>query len=174
MTRARFCSFDGSELPTLTTKPSGIFNPWHFLRQWMTDSRFDAAHGLLEEISAQDPSVSRAIMTELVNLVRTIQFETSAASSVLLQEREMISERVRDFSSTDSRPWKFFLEHGWDKLSVKEYVGIGQVLAAEARLEMDREAKRRKEVLFKWMDDHWDELTPFLNRLNLEFEEHKP
>jgi uncharacterized protein YbdZ (MbtH family) len=34
---------------------------------------------------------------------------------------------------------------------------------------MDREAKRRKSVLFKWLEDNWTELRPLVQELELTF-----
>jgi hypothetical protein len=136
----------------------------------MVDARFTIARSQLSELFASDPDAASAITTEVVNLIRTLQFEKPSASLVLLQEREIIADRVRDFCCDDSRPWKFFVERGWHQLSMKEYVGIGQVLACEANLEIDREAKRKKPVLLKWMDDNWDTLSPLLMHLRLELD----
>jgi hypothetical protein len=153
---------------------AGIFFLWVaengvFENQFMADPRFDSARRLLDDLSRSDPNTSQAIVTDLGNLVRTLAFEMTAASPVLLQEREMILQRVRDFSMTGSRPWRYFRDRGWDKLSVKECVGIGRVLSSETGLDMDREAKRRKEVMFKWMDDHWNAFEPVLGRISLQF-----
>jgi hypothetical protein len=117
-----------------------------------------------------NPEAAEGILTEINNLVDTLMRETSAASDVLLHEQQLIAQRVRDFSVTDSRPWHYFVSCNMDKLSVKEFVTIGRAMAAEAHLNIDREAKRRKEVLFRWMDDNWDKIVPILPTLRYEWD----
>jgi hypothetical protein len=131
--------------------------------------RLELARQSLTRISAADPEAGREILHGLNNLVRVIRFDKAPVSHLLRLERDVISDRVRHFSIEDSRPWRYFLSRGWDNLSVKEYVTIGRVWANEAGLDIDREAKRRKEVLFNWLDCHWEQIMPILPRCDLDF-----
>ncbi|OHS96257.1 hypothetical protein TRFO_37587 [Tritrichomonas foetus] len=46
-----------------------------------------------------------------------------------------------------------------------ELVSISTVLANACELRVDRDAKRRKDLLYKWFEDHWDQIEPHLKHL---------
>jgi hypothetical protein len=137
----------------------------------MGDPRFRTATRRLSELSGADSSPSQPILAGLRHLAQILQFETSAASSSVQQEREIISQRVGSFSTRESRPWKYLQGRGLDQLSSKELLGIAHVLAKETNLQIDREARRRKGMLVKWMDDNWDVIFPVFPTLQLLFSE---
>jgi hypothetical protein len=68
-----------------------------------------------------------------------------------------------------SAPYRFFEERNWTKFTVPEMASIGALLGDAAKIGLDREAKRRKAGLFKWLDEHWEACLPFAQRIRLEF-----
>jgi hypothetical protein len=47
---------------------------------------------------------------------------------------------------------------------------ICEVLAQKGHVPMDRDAKRNKSVLFKWLEDSCAELRPLVDQLDFVFE----
>jgi hypothetical protein len=53
-------------------------------------------------------------------------------------------------------------------LNQTELLSIAQVLGWMLDIRVDREAKRRKEVLVKWFDEHWSAISDTVNLIRLE------
>jgi hypothetical protein len=51
-----------------------------------------------------------------------------------------------------------------------ELISIGQTVGDVAAVAMDRKARRRKPVLFKWLQEHWEQFQPMLDNFHLKFE----
>lgn len=49
-----------------------------------------------------------------------------------------------------------------------ELYNIAQCIADYAKLNIDRDAKRRKSVLLKWFEEHWQNVSPYLDYVVLE------
>jgi hypothetical protein len=81
----------------------------------------------------------------------------------------LIDDRIRDFDFSHSAPFRFFQERGWGELKFPEMKSICEVLAQKGHVAMDREAKRRKSVLFKWLETNWTQLRPLVEELELIF-----
>jgi hypothetical protein len=65
--------------------------------------------------------------------------------------------------------YKEFKKKGWTDLLMPELRSVGQAMAHIANIELDREAKRRKSVFFKWLDENWEVLQPVIPGLDLTF-----
>jgi hypothetical protein len=106
----------------------------------------------------------------LRRLVDTLTLSSTPAADSLQQERRLIDDRIRNFDVNHSKPFVFFQERGWGDLKFPELKSICEVLSQKGRVPMDREAKRRKSVLFKWLEDNWVQLRPLVEELKLVFE----
>jgi hypothetical protein len=82
----------------------------------------------------------------------------------------MLDDMLRDFHMESSRAFLFFREKKWTELPMPHLVSIAELFAKEANIAIDREAKRRKGVLFKWLEDNWAAVLPLAEDLRLEFE----
>jgi hypothetical protein len=120
-------------------------------------------------ITATNPATTTRIQTTLANLLNCLKESSCGASNETKAERIVIDQRLQNFRLKDSRAYQFFEDRKWTELRVPEMVSIGQLFALAAELEMDREAKRRKEVLFRWMEDNWEACRPHAMELQLEF-----
>ena len=92
-------------------------------------------------------------------------------------ERKKIDERLRGFSLNESKAWKAICEKFGPNLNQSELLSIAEVLCSEVNhtqrntpLKVDREAKRRKEVLIKWFDENYPDIQPYLKTIVLEDE----
>jgi hypothetical protein len=73
-----------------------------------------------------------------------------------------VASRLGSFDWRTSRVWKTIREHFGTELSLTELRKLLLWLAEDAGLSADRDAKRRKSVLLKWMDENWSRLSHFL------------
>jgi hypothetical protein len=133
------------------------------------DIRFELAHQRLEEIATESPDIRRSMRNQLQNLLNNLHSRTSAAPATLFQEREIIRDRTTNFDMENSRPWRYLTNRGWNGISLDELIGLAKLMAHHTRVPIDREAKRRKPVLVKWMEDNWDALLPVADRLSIDF-----
>jgi hypothetical protein len=84
------------------------------------------------------------------------------------KEKERIADRLNGFNVKDNSVWRAITKRFGANLKQQELLSIAKVLASHANVKLDRDAKRRKSVLVKWFDEHWEELTPFLDYVVLE------
>jgi hypothetical protein len=74
----------------------------------------------------------------------------------------------------DGHAYKAILGRFGINLSLPVLREIANEVATTTRSRIDREAKRRKDLLYKWLDEHYDgldERLPHLSLLNSESEE---
>jgi hypothetical protein len=83
-------------------------------------------------------------------------------------ERTRVASRLSGFDSARSFAWREFCARFGASLNQAELLSVAQVLASEAGVKVDREAKRRKEVLIKWFDENYLAIAPILPRIRLE------
>lgn len=83
-------------------------------------------------------------------------------------EKIRIQDRLQGFVPKLSRPWIEIQNRFGDNITHGELLSIAEVLAASARIFLDRDAKRRKSVLIKWFHENWLKIYPFLNYIILE------
>jgi hypothetical protein len=136
----------------------------------MKDQRFQKAVVKLLNIALTNPRTQNDTTDALRDLARQFDGEAFGAPPSLQRERKSLNIRIKRFHQPTS-PWYHLLqERGLAERRFPELVAIIDVLADCARLSMNRECRRRKSVLFGWVDSHWAELEPFLHLITLEFE----
>jgi hypothetical protein len=133
------------------------------------DERFAAACECLTRIQSQRPDIGTKIQKEVARLLETLNEGSTGASEGQQQERHILEERLRGFVMEASRSYLFFQSRGWENCPFDNLKSIAEVFSRAANVPMDRDAKRRKPVLFRWFEDHWDELRPFAERLEIEW-----
>jgi hypothetical protein len=136
----------------------------------LPDQRLEDATKHLIEL-ATDSEIGRKLSSELQRLSDTLNAGKSGASQSQFQERHDIDTRIRGFEMKQSRPYNAMVAKGFATEKFSTLLSIGTILADHAGLTIDRQAKRRKTVFYKWLDDHWDQLAPHLGYL--EMEEHE-
>jgi hypothetical protein len=131
------------------------------------EPRFHHAKGLIAEISQANPDASGKIVHRLQEFLQVIGEGRSEASTAIQQEREAITNRMIGFDYVASEAYHEFDRRNWCKLKFPECVSLVSVLAANVGLTVDRESKRRKPVLFHWLQNHWDSIRPLLDQIEL-------
>jgi hypothetical protein len=108
-----------------------------------------------------------SLAQRLDDLRRHLTGEMAPVSAANEQENLGIRDRIKDFDIEQSEPYKAFEERGLSGVKLPILVTLAGVLAGDAGITMDREAKRRKLVLFKWLADNWAVLAPHLAHVTL-------
>lgn len=159
------------------------------------DDRITKAIERIKEISEKYPNDANSLKEKVYKLLCLLvnpnqtKSQTDPSSTLTLgapfdfprtqneSERKKIDERLRGFSLNESKAWKSICEQFGPNLNQSELLSIAEVLCLEVNqtqrnlpLKVDREAKRRKEVLIKWFDENYTDLQPHLKTIVLEDE----
>ena len=84
------------------------------------------------------------------------------------QELNRVHQRVKGFDINKSIAWKTLTNTFGDKLTHEELTSIAELIANTTKIKLDRDAKRRKIVLIKWFEEHWDTVRCYLPIITLE------
>ena len=84
------------------------------------------------------------------------------------KEKERIAERLAGFNPKDNSVWHEITQRFGASIKQPELLSIANVLAQNANIKLDRDAKRRKSVLIKWFEENWASIRPFLDYVVLE------
>lgn len=122
-----------------------------------------AAFNTKEQIDSQN----LALMTFLTTHVN-IDNLLNPNSGELNREKERIAGRLQGFNPKDNPAWHQITQRFGANIKQPELLSIAEVLATNACIKLDRDAKRRKTVLIKWFSENWDKIKPFLDYVVLE------
>lgn len=137
------------------------------------------AQKMLEACIAQQPDQLPVVQDRLRRLIRELErrFQPAQASSSVEMEigkrateleRRKVDRRLEGFTPTTSRAWREICERYGSGLNQTELLSLAEVISIHLGLKVDRDAKRRKEVLIKWFDENFDQILPFLDHVILE------
>lgn len=88
------------------------------------------------------------------------------------KEKERITNRLNGFNPKDNSAWREITNRFGNNIKQPELLSIATVLASNANIKLDRDAKRRKSVLIKWFEENWKAILPFLDYVVLEDVQH--
>ena len=88
-------------------------------------------------------------------------------------EKQRIAMRMSGFQLKGNRIWEELSSRFGANIKRGELTNIAQVLANAAHIKLDRDAKRRKSVLLKWFEEHWDALYELLDYVVLDNNENE-
>ena len=83
-------------------------------------------------------------------------------------EKMRIAYRLAGFNPKDNPVTQEITRRFGSNIKHGELVGIAQAIADKAQIKLDRDAKRRKNVLLKWFAENWEIISPFLDYIVLE------
>ncbi|OHT05398.1 hypothetical protein TRFO_06001 [Tritrichomonas foetus] len=140
-----------------------------------SQQNLDAMNTLAKEDT--DPNLATMLMTlyNQPNESLTIQNFISAINSNPNEgnkEKERINSRLNGFNPKDNPAWREITQRFGNNIKQPELLSIATVLANNASLKLDRDAKRRKSVLIKWFEENWSAIQPFLDYVVLEDAQH--
>ena len=84
------------------------------------------------------------------------------------EELNRVHQRVKGFDINKSIAWNALTHTFGDKLTHEELTSIAELISKTANIKLDRDAKRRKIVLIKWFEEHWDTVKCYLPIITLE------
>ena len=84
------------------------------------------------------------------------------------KEKERIADRLSGFNPKDNMVWHEITQRFGSTIKQPELLSIATVLAQNANIKLDRDAKRRKSVLVKWFEENWTIIKPYLDYVVLE------
>ena len=77
-------------------------------------------------------------------------------------ERMLVASRMKNFDPNHGRVIETLTNLLGTMPNREQLLSLGRVLAKHLHLQLDREAFRRKEVLIKWFDEHFEVVIPFI------------
>ena len=83
-------------------------------------------------------------------------------------EKLRIAMRLAGFNPKENFVTKEITRRFGANLKQGELINIAQVIAENAQIKLDRDARRRKNVLLRWFEEHWTQITPYLDYIVLE------
>jgi hypothetical protein len=141
------------------------------------DGRIVRAFDALNQLAVANPQIRGPVAERLAVLVhelnhpgqaRACSNATGGTRNTGNQERCRVAARLGSFHSKSSTAWAEIVKRFGDGLNQTELLSIAQVLGWMLDIRVDREAKRRKEVLVKWFDEHWSAISDTVNLIRLE------
>jgi hypothetical protein len=142
-------------------------------------SRADDVERALETVNAlvfANPQVRVPVTERLGALVQELSHPGAPNSmsgfwvlrSIANQERSRVVARLTNFHSKSSSAWAEITKRFGSSLNQTELLSIAEVIGWKLGIRVDREAKRRKEVLVKWFEEHWAEIADIVSTIRLE------
>jgi hypothetical protein len=114
----------------------------------VSDPRFCAARNHLLKLDSLRPDLHYEIHVELTKIIQTLSGISTAAAKAQQLDRLLLNYTLQSFDMRTSKSFLFFEERGWSNRRVPELVSIAELFSAKTGILMNREAKRRKTVLF--------------------------
>lgn len=150
------------------------------------NQRLQNAFEQITALSLKNPQIASIILEPLRCLLQKLKYPKSDAGSGSTVdgfevtrnqneiERKRVDQRLKGFSVKNSFGWKIICDFYGPNLNQAELLSLAEVLAQQLNLKVDREAKRRKEVLIKWFDENIGVIQPILPLVKLEDNEGRP
>lgn len=109
-----------------------------------------------------------ALVTAFLNSNVNLENLINPPANELNREKERIAGRLQGFNPKDNPAWHQITQRFGANIKQPELLSIAEVLAQNAGIKLDRDAKRRKTVLIKWFSENWDRVVPYLDYVVLE------
>jgi hypothetical protein len=82
-------------------------------------------------------------------------------------EKEIATALLGDFDPKKSRSMAVMATKSPNELSKLSVLSVAMVLSILSGVRITRHWKRRKFLIYKWMDDHYEKLEPFFPEIEL-------
>lgn len=80
----------------------------------------------------------------------------------LQYEKALLKEKLGGFDPKSSIAWTKLTDRYGPKISLDEMLSLAQAVSSVLNVPLTREYKRRKDMLIKWFDEHFDVIWPFI------------
>ena len=107
------------------------------------------------------------MLLEMIGAPPHLASQRGNSQSHTIREKQRIANRLSGFNPRDNVAWRE-ISSRWGNIKQKELLSIAQVIANEAKIKLDRDARRRKSVLMKWFCEHWNVVQGYLEAIVLD------
>lgn len=143
------------------------------------EARLDRAINSLKTIFKSHDEHQKLILDRVKELYEVLEPTSKQTNPIRVDhtrsinevEREKVRQRLQGFNKKESRAWSIICQRFGPNLNQSELVSLAEVVAHHLHLKVDREAKRRKEVVLKWFEENSELVFPFLEKVVLEDED---
>lgn len=148
-----------SEVGALIDKIEG------YLCQNPEDSSFAIEQMLFIQSVLSDPIPTISVKSDSSQYEKTFTFMNSSRSTSnwITPEKYRISKRVENWIPENSSVWKNLQALFGERVQFRILLDLAQLISEDQTIQLDRDAKRRKVVLVKWFEEHWDQISPIIN-----------
>ena len=128
----------------------------------------------LPNLAQPDMSVLQGVKIDqldpaaIASMAQYAMLPTYPNEQATTKEKERIASRLSGFNPKDNMVWHEITQKFGASIKQPELLSIATVLAQNANVKLDRDAKRRKSVLIKWFEENWAAIKPFLDYVVLE------
>ncbi|KAK8834168.1 hypothetical protein M9Y10_011661 [Tritrichomonas musculus] len=138
----------------------------------ISTERLDISIQAIKELCMKKDSNVTEIEYRVYNLWNSLfnldSFNDADKNSFITKDKRKADARLQDFDPKNCFVWKKFCEKFGSSLSQTELISIAEVISSNIGVKVDREAKRRKEILIKWFDENSEKIIPFIDFLRIE------
>jgi hypothetical protein len=135
------------------------------------DARFQDARDRLTQLSCENPEKAQIVKARITKLASILRTGGSEVSPYQASERSCVALRRSGFDVQNSPAYRYFKNENWHSMKLRQLCGFVKVLAFEAGIaaRLDRDAKRERSILFKWLTDNWSILEPVARTVVFEY-----
>lgn len=135
-------------------------------------NRLEESLEKINVLSQIHPEIVSDIKQSLIRLMYRLQNLEADFDKQTTVERLKLLKRIqnRSYDVKSSAAFKKIQKLGWDKLNQKELRSIAQVISKKSGISLDREAKRRREILLTWFDENFDQISEHMDHIVLEYD----
>lgn len=128
------------------------------------DTLLEAADNLIHALQ------TRPLFTDYVSsYVNEMSKKINEMNNVLNgKEIARVNMRLSNFDVKNSNIVAELYKRFGSDIRHKELLAVADVVSQKAEIKIDRDAKRRKKVLFKWFEENWELIHPLLDFVVLE------
>lgn len=128
---------------------------------------FESIKSLL--LGINDIEDMKMIKRKLIHLLKNLNNEKDEIVIQSGLERKKLEDRSSVIDPNKSLAYAELKKKNWDILTQNELLSIAQLLAKKADVELDREAKRRKQILLIWFHENFEKIKPYMDNLFVEY-----
>ena len=137
-----------------------------------SNSRLEESLARISTLNEKHPEIMPKVRRNLERLyyrLKNIEVDLDKQTTI---ERIKLQKRRKNMCSDIkvSQAYRKIQNLGWDKLNQKELRSIAQVISKKSGIPLDREAKRRREILLTWFDENFDDISIHMDHIFLEYD----
>ena len=122
----------------------------------------------IESLNTQFESIKESAKGQYTQLQFPQMMSVLNAGEQLSVEKDRIQRKLCGFHHQSSEPYRVITSLYGTTIKQGALNDIAKYLAKKYHIPIDRDSKRRKAVLWKWLDDHWLEIEKSIDEFELD------